>query len=85
MCSFTSFSDPSLLVKAASLKQIMQTAFSFTTLSARGIKFKTGPNGYKMGKGENITGLNIIGELWLFQISFCEQVLDSAAYKAHNS
>jgi hypothetical protein len=38
-------------VKAASLKQIMQTAFSFTTLSASGIRFRTGPNGYKWVKG----------------------------------
>ena len=41
----TSFSVPSLLVKAASLKQIIQTALSFTTVSAKGIKFNTEPNG----------------------------------------
>ena len=41
----TSFSEPSLLVKAASLKQIIQTAFNLITLSARGIRFNTGPNG----------------------------------------
>ena len=46
-----SFSEPSLLVKAASLKQTMHTAFNLTTLSASGIRFNTGPNGYHQVKG----------------------------------
>ena len=41
----TSVSEPSLLVKAASLKHIMQTAFSLITLSALGTRSRMEPNG----------------------------------------
>ncbi len=41
----TSCSAPSLLVYAASLKHCMQTAFSLTTLSARGTRFRILPKG----------------------------------------
>ena len=49
--SCTSVSFPSLFVKAASLKQIIHTAFSFTTLSARGTRLRMGPKGC-IGKWE---------------------------------
>ena len=43
----TSFSAPILLVYAASLKHCMQTALSFTTLSASGTRFRMFPKGCK--------------------------------------
>ena len=41
----TCVSEPSLLVKAASLKHTMQTAFSLITLSALGTRSRMVPNG----------------------------------------
>lgn len=41
----TCVSEPSLLVKAASLKHTMQTAFSLMTLSALGTRSRIVPNG----------------------------------------
>lgn len=41
----TSVSEPSLLVKAASLKHIIQTAFSLMTLSALGTRSRMEPKG----------------------------------------
>lgn len=51
-CLLTSFSAPILLVYAASLKHCMQTALSFTTLSASGTRLRMFPNACKNARAE---------------------------------